>query len=85
MENLTGADVPAALASLVDGWCERRDLQPLTVLLPAYTSNNGLTDGWGRVMDALYNLRALRHHLPENERTTIDQLIPLVEAAVYRN
>jgi hypothetical protein len=84
VEDLTTVDVPAVLANLVDGWCERRDTRSLAVFLPAYTSNNGLTDGWAGVMEALYDLRALRDHLPENERKTIGELIPLVEAAVYR-
>jgi hypothetical protein len=56
----------------------------LAVLLPAYTSNNGLTDGWADVMEALRTLRASRH-LPEDEHRVIEDLVVLVEQMVYRS
>ena len=33
------------LRVLVDGWCERRALQPLAALLPPYLAFSGLSDG----------------------------------------
>jgi hypothetical protein len=76
--------VKAPLARLIDGWCERRALGPLAVLLPAYTSNNGLTDGWTDVMEALRTLRGSRY-LPEDEHRVIEDLAVIVERMVYRS
>jgi hypothetical protein len=41
--------VNESLARLTDAWCERRELRPLALILPAYTANNGSTDGWGSI------------------------------------
>ena len=75
--------VNGPLARIVDAWCERRALGPLAVLLPAYTSNNGLTDGWAEVMEALRTLRGSRQ-LPDDEHRQIEDLVVLVERMVYR-
>jgi hypothetical protein len=75
--------VNSPLSALIGAWCDRRDLRPLALLLPAYTSNFGQTDDWARVMEALYDLRA-RGRLPDEETTEIERLIPLVERMVYR-
>lgn len=94
---LTGAREPAServtspsehpvngpLERLIDAWCERRDLRSLALLLPAHTSNAGLTDDWARVVEALYDLRA-RGRLPDAEQAEIDRHVPIVEAMVYR-
>lgn len=76
--------VNGRIARLIDEWCERRALGPLAVLLPAYTSNNGLTDGWAEVMEALHTLRASKQ-LPDDERRQIEELVVLVERMVYRS
>lgn len=76
-------DVNATLARLIDAWCDRREVGALSTLLPAYTSNNGLTDGWADVMHALKRLRG-RRDLPEDERAAISRLTVAVERAVYR-
>lgn len=75
--------VNGPLARLVDAWCARRALGPLAVVLPAYTSNNGLTDGWAELMEALRTLRGFRH-LPDDEHRQIEDLVVLVERMVYR-
>lgn len=75
--------VNGPLSALIDSWCERRDLRPLALLLPAYTANAGLTDDWARVLEALYDLRA-RGRLPEAEAAEVGRIIPLVEHVVYR-
>lgn len=75
--------VNSPLRTLIDEWCERRELKSLSVLLPAYTSNNVLTDGWAEVMEALRTLRAI-HGLPQNEQAEISRLLILVEQLVYR-
>jgi hypothetical protein len=79
------ADHPinAAIESLIDEWCERRDLRPLATVLPAYTGNNGLTDGWADLMDALRTLSA-SSYLPPDEQQTVERVLVLVEQAVYR-
>jgi hypothetical protein len=72
-----------SLGRLIDAWCERRELRPLSLLLPAYTSNAGLTDDWARILEALFNLRA-NGRLPEQEQSEVERLIPVVEQMVYR-
>lgn len=67
---------------LIEAWCDRRDLQALATLLPAYTANNGLTDGWGDVLEALYEIRADRS-LPPSEHAEVERLVPLVEKMVH--
>jgi hypothetical protein len=75
--------VNGPLTRLIEAWCDRRDLCHLALLLPAFTSNNGLTDGWAGVMEALYDLRATRR-LPAEEQAEIERLVPIVERGVYR-
>ena len=71
------------VARLVGAWCERRALAPLATLLPSYVSNNGLTDGWGELLNALYTLRGSRG-LPSDEHAEIERLVVLVEQMVCR-
>ena len=59
------------IAALVDLWCDRRDLRPLTYVLPAFTGNNGLTDGWNQLHDDLKNAYAMCTELPVEERELI--------------
>ena len=83
---MTSADehpVDGPLSRLIEAWCDRRALGPLAVLLPAYLSNNGPTDGWADVMDALRRLRATRQ-LPAEEQAEVERLVALVERMVYR-
>jgi hypothetical protein len=83
MSQKQGHLVNDPLARLIDAWCERRELRPLAMLLPAYTANFGLTDDWARLMEALYDLRAWRR-LPDEEQGEVERLIPIVERTVYR-
>src|SRR5206468_10244300 len=73
--------VNGPLERLIDNWCERRDLRPLALLLPAYTSNAGLTDDWAGVMDALHDLQS-RGRLPAAERDEVERLLSIVERMV---
>ena len=75
--------VNGPLERLIGAWCDRRDLRPLALLLPAYTSNAGLTDDWARLMEALYDLRS-RGRLPQDEQAEVERLVPIVEHMVYR-
>ena len=45
--------------------------------------NFGLIDGWARVMEALYDLRA-RGQLPEDELAAVERLVAIAEPIVYR-
>ena len=83
MTNADGDPVYGPLAELVDAWCERKDLGPLSTLLPAYTSNNGLTDGWADLLEALRILRG-SHRLPAHEHAEVERLVVVVERIVYR-
>jgi hypothetical protein len=44
---------------LVDGWCERRSLKPLRLILSSYPLTTGLTDEWGSLLDALKDIKGL--------------------------
>jgi hypothetical protein len=74
--------VNGPLNALIETWCDRRDLRPLALLLPAYTANAGLTDDWARVLEALYDLRATGR-LPNEESAEVERIIPMVEQMVY--
>jgi hypothetical protein len=80
----TNTEFLEALKGLVDGWCERRCLGPLSRVLSAYLSFNGMTDGWGELAFALKNVRALDgEHLSSKERGTVDDLIRATDVAIY--
>jgi hypothetical protein len=75
----------AALRSLIDSWCDRRALKPLSRLLRPYLAFNGLTDSWGEVLGALKAVRAhCREDLSGAELETIDALIRAAKGAVHR-
>jgi hypothetical protein len=60
------------LDRLIDGWCERRAIRPLQVLLGGYPPVPSLTDGWA----ALYaTIRHLKGVAP-------DDLLPGESAAI---
>jgi hypothetical protein len=71
------------LRRLIDAWCDRRELGVLAGILPAYTSNFGLTEGWGALMDALRILRT-NPRLTAAEKDEVERLVPLVEHILYR-
>jgi hypothetical protein len=77
-------DVLTDVSALIDAWCDRRELLPLARLLPAWLANNGLTDGWGAVLDALRTTRA-DARLPDDEATLVERSIAAIERAVYRS
>lgn len=83
MPSASDHPVNGPLNTLIEAWCDRRELRPLALFLPAYTANAGLTDDWARVLEALYDLRA-RGRLPEAEAAEVERVIPLVEQMVYR-
>lgn len=62
------------LETLVNAWCERRELKPLSLLLPAYLSHLGTEADLARLTSALSYLSATRC-LPPEEQQVIDTLI----------
>jgi adenylate kinase family enzyme len=76
--------IDQALSELVDRWCDRRDLRSLRIILDGWPRVSGLTDEWGRLMEALRNLRADRH-LPAEEQAVVERLVGEVERVVYRS
>lgn len=52
--------------TLIDAWCERRELSALAHILPVWLGNNGLTDGWTDFRHAQHGWGSLRN-LPDAE------------------
>lgn len=76
----------AELKVLIDGWCERRCLKPLSRILGPYLGFNGLTDGWVELSNALKTVRAMhRSLLLESEIDTIADLNRFAERALQRS
>ena len=75
----TDRDEPfQALHNLIRAWCDRRCLDALNLILPAYLAFNGLTAAWSRLNDALSNLSAsARHELTDEEAEKVENLIDL--------
>ena len=61
----TAESLGRVLDALIDGWCGRRSIAPLRVLLPFWPLHSPLTDGWGDLLTALKKIELL----PENEVT----------------
>lgn len=70
---------------LIDGWCERRKLRPLRIMLPRYPLSNGLTDDWEELRAALRQIRAsCRDELTSAEMDAIVTLIHQADRALER-
>lgn len=73
------------LKGLINGWCDRRSLAPLSRVLGAYLSFNGMTDGWGELSTGLKSIRAHdRDKLTAEEVAIVDDLIRAIEKAIHR-
>jgi hypothetical protein len=70
------------IRQLIDRWCDRRELDALANLLPAWLANNGLTDGWLNLRDALKHTYAICPHLPGDERETVKRVYVTIDAAL---
>jgi hypothetical protein len=80
-----GANLFTLLDHLVDGWCERRALRPLSIILRAYPMTSPLTDGWYDLRDALRDLRAARDAgISDTEAAEIEDALRAVEQALRR-
>jgi hypothetical protein len=67
---------------LVEVWCERKDYNPLALVLPAWINNNGLTDGWKTLHDALKHACSACIDLPPDERDALKQIHIEIEAVL---
>ena len=52
-------DIPTAISQLIDGWCERRALRPLGIILNHWPMPNGFTDECENLWAAMRHIRAL--------------------------
>ena len=71
------------LRLLVEAWCDRRCLHALADVLPAFTSFNGMTDGWGELTVALKAASLSKDALTKHEREMVAQLRRAAENAVH--
>jgi hypothetical protein len=69
------------MRSLIETWCDRRCLYALATLLPAFTSFNGMTDGWGELVVVLERLTLSKDTLSDDERKTVAGLAQAAEKA----
>ncbi len=67
------------ISELVDSWCDRRELRPLSLVLPAWVGNNGLTDGWSQLHDDLKHAYVIYTELPAIERNKIKQAFVAID------
>ena len=66
----------------VDDWCDRRELRALSYVLPAWTGNNGLTDGWSQLRDDLKHAYAMCTDLPAEERDKLKEAYVGIDVAL---
>jgi hypothetical protein len=74
------------LDRLIDGWCERRALRPLQIILRAYPMPSPLSDSWHELRGALRDLRSLRDpDVTESEAVAIEDALRGVESALTKS
>ena len=66
------ATVAYAGHSLIGGWCDRRELKPLRIVLRSYPLSSGRTDDWQQLYESLMDLEHLQASITADER---DRLI----------
>jgi hypothetical protein len=80
------AEFFAVVRRLIDAWCDRRALRPLSLVLGPYLAFDGLTDSWGNILTALKTISArYQKDISEAELDSVRDLIRAAGAAVYRN
>ena len=71
------------VSSLVDRWCERRELGVLGLVLRGYPLSGAQTDSWGDLLDALKDVRAkYRDDLPSDEAKMLQDAISTTDALI---
>ena len=76
------SDPNEAIQALVEAWCDRREYWALACVLPAWTANNGLTDGWAELRDALRHAYGMAANLPAAERETLKAISVDIDVAL---
>ncbi|MFB9842877.1 hypothetical protein [Mucilaginibacter ginsenosidivorans] len=56
--------------SLINGWCERKELRPLSMILPAYVGNLGTANDRNKLLSAFSYLSATRCLGEEDQKKT---------------
>jgi len=73
-----------AIDGLIEGWCNRRALGPLRIILPVWPPEMGLTDEWHRIREALRHTRAMQQaNLSETELHTLNELLAAVDKILF--
>jgi hypothetical protein len=79
----SSSELFALLDGLVEGWCQRRALRPLRILLPAYPMASTLSDSWHELRGALRSLRTLREpDVTDSEAAAIEDGLRAVDMAI---
>lgn len=67
------------LDHLIDGWCERRALRPLAVVLAGYPPAPALTDEWAALYATVRNLKGVAPDvLTDAERAAVAEAHALI-------
>ena len=86
-EPITSADKDAlfpVVDDLITGWCDRRALALLRILLRAYPLASGLSDDWHQLHDALRDLENVRDATTAIEREKITYARRIVQFILDR-
>jgi hypothetical protein len=85
VEIVAGDEPTAVLRKLIYAWCDRRCLEALKYVLPAYQSFNGLHEAWSSLYNALCDVRVFaRYELTEAELEEIRSLIGVATQIIFR-
>jgi hypothetical protein len=76
------SDLNETIRDLIERWCDRRQYGALATLLPAWISNNGLTDGWTDLRDAVKSTYTRRADLPFEERDELKRVYIAIDVAL---
>jgi hypothetical protein len=79
----SNSELFALLDRLIDGWCEKRALRPLRILLRVYPMASPLSDSWHELRGALRDLRCLREpDISDSEAVAVEDGLRAVETAL---
>jgi len=70
----TASSFSPVLDALVNNWCERKQLKPLAIVLPAYVANLGTENDHNKLISALHYLSATKC-LDEKEQAQVEEII----------
>jgi hypothetical protein len=67
------------LDRLIDSWCERRELSPLSYVLPSYLTGPSGFASWTQLLEALERIRSAAKVLPEFPDQDLEVVSRLIE------